>query len=509
MNGIFGKEVTSSKTHKLLAVCRVYPPDRKDTSLSTRLFTHINCLVNNRLIKRSRSRFYLICWVAGALLLAACGSPAPADSPTPTAVQRATAASMPATQVTPTQASVEAPDTEEESTEASLLPTVTPESESSTEASTADRVAAPTFDPSETQVALQPMYEGFDRPLFVTHANDGSGRIFVVEKGGAIRVVRDGVLQDQRFLNIRNRVTSSGNEQGLLGLAFAPNFSESGYFFVNYTDLAGDTVISRFQVDATNPNVADPDSEFLVLTFDQPARNHNGGMLAFGPDGYLWIGTGDGGGANDTYGNGQNPSTYLGKMLRLDVTSDPSVPYLIPPDNPWIEADWNGADMLDEIWAVGLRNPWRYSFDRATGDLWIADVGQNQYEEIHYTVMGTPGGLNYGWPILEGSHCFQGGNCDETGLELPIAEYDHGSGCSVTGGYVYRGSMFPELAGVYLFGDYCSGLVWATTPNPDGTWNTTLVFESGALLSSFGEDEAGEMYATDLNSGIVYQVVAQ
>ncbi|MCC6453573.1 MAG: PQQ-dependent sugar dehydrogenase [Caldilineaceae bacterium] len=433
-------------------------------------------------------RLRLIWLIMGALLLAGCGSPAPTATPAPVATASQTAA--------PTEAP----------SEANLLPTVTAPVAA---APTAERVAAPTFDPAQTQVVLQPVYEGFDRPVFVTHANDGSGRIFVVEKQGSIRIVRGGVVEPERFLTIRDRVTSSGNEQGLLGLAFAPNFGESGYFFVNYTDVAGDTVISRFQVDAANPDVADPNSEFLVLHFDQPARNHNGGMLAFGPDGYLWIGTGDGGGANDTYGNGQNPNTFLGKMLRLDVTSDPGVAYRIPPDNPWVDADWSGVDVLDEVWAVGLRNPWRYSFDRATGDLWIADVGQNVYEEVNYTVAGNPGGLNYGWPIMEGLHCFQGGNCDQTGLELPVVEYDHANGCSITGGYVYRGSLFPDLAGVYIFADYCSGLVWATTRGSDDVWNTTMVFESGALISSFGEDEAGELYATDLNSGVVYQVMAQ
>jgi glucose/arabinose dehydrogenase len=245
------------------------------------------------------------------------------------------------------------------------------------------------------------------------------------------------------------------------------------------------------------------------MQIDQPARNHNGGMLAFGPDGYLWVGTGDGGGGGDTYGNGQNPNSLLGKMLRIDVTSDPSAPYLIPADNPWVNADWNGVDVLDEVWAVGLRNPWRYSFDRLTGDLWIADVGQNVYEEVHFTVMGTPGGLNYGWPIMEATHCFGGGGCDPTGLEIPVAEYDHSFGCSITGGYVYRGSQYPVLQGVYLFGDYCSGIVWATLPNLDGTWSTTQLLDTDLYISSFGEDENGELYVTDLSGGAIYQVTGQ
>jgi glucose/arabinose dehydrogenase len=370
-------------------------------------------------------------------------------------------------------------------------------------------VAAPTFDPAANQIGLQPFLEGFSQPLFLTHAGDESGRIFVVEKGGTIRIIRDGAIVDTVFLDISDRLTAAGSEQGLLGLAFPPNFAESGSFFVNYTDLSGDTVISRFQVDAANPDVADPASEFVVLQIDQPARNHNGGMLAFGPDGYLWIGMGDGGGGGDTYGNGQNPQSLLGKMLRIDVTSDPSVPYIIPPDNPWVGADWNGADVLDEVWAVGLRNPWRYSFDRFTGDLWIADVGQNVYEEVNYTVMGTPGGLNYGWPIMEGAHCFGSDNCDQSGLEMPVAEYDHALGCSITGGYVYRADAYPVLQGVYIFADYCSGIFWVTLPNPDGSWNTTQMLDSDVLVSSFGQDENGELYVTDLNTGVIYQVTGQ
>jgi glucose/arabinose dehydrogenase len=232
-------------------------------------------------------------------------------------------------------------------------------------------------------------------------------------------------------------------------------------------------------------------------------------MLLFGPDDYLWIGMGDGGGANDTFGNGQNPATLLGKMLRIDVTSDPSVPYVIPADNPWVEADWNGVDVRDEVWAVGLRNPWRYSFDRHTGDLWIADVGQNVYEEVNYNVEGTQGGLNYGWPIMEGLHCFAGDDCDQSGLQLPVAEYDHSKGCSITGGYVYRGGQYPLLQGVYIFGDYCTGIVWATIPNPDGSWNTTEMLQAGIQISSFGEDESGELYVTDLSSGAIYQVTGQ
>ncbi len=358
------------------------------------------------------------------------------------------------------------------------------------------------------KLALQPVAEGLRSPVYVTHAGDGSGRLFLVEKPGLIRIVDAGGLRPVPFLDIRDRVGSSGTEQGLLGLAFAPDYPVSGHFFVNYTDRRGDTVVSRFTV-SSDPGVADPRSEFPVLKIAQPAANHNGGMLLFGPDGYLWIGTGDGGAANDRFSNGQNPDTLLGKMLRLDVTGDRTVPYLIPPDNPWVGADWNGRDVRDEVWAVGLRNPWRYSFDRATGDLWIADVGQNRYEEVHFVPAGSSGGLNFGWPIMEGTHCFpETADCQRAGLEIPVAEYAHGAGdCSVTGGYVYRGAQYPALAGVYLYGDYCSGRIWGLARVGAG-WQGALLLESGLNISSFGEDEMGELYVVSLRGGI-YRVVVE
>ncbi|MEZ4737313.1 MAG: PQQ-dependent sugar dehydrogenase [Caldilineaceae bacterium] len=332
----------------------------------------------------------------------------------------------------------------------------------------------------------------------------------MVEKAGTIRMVADGALHDTPFLDITDRVNSSANEQGLLGLAFAPDYATSGFFFVNYTDSRGDTVVARYQVTADDANQADPASEFVVLQIEQPARNHNGGMVLFGPDGYLYIGTGDGGGGGDRYGNGQNPETLLGKMLRLDVTSDPQQPYVIPADNPWVTADWNGADVRDEVWAVGLRNPWRYSFDRATGDLWIGDVGQNQFEEVNYTPAASSGGLNYGWPIMEATSCYNssGDDCIEADFVLPVAEYSHRGHCSVTGGYVYRGPALPALQGVYLFGDYCSGAIWATWFDSSAQWRTELMLESDASLSSFGEDEAGELYVTDMASGTLSRLVA-
>jgi glucose/arabinose dehydrogenase len=324
----------------------------------------------------------------------------------------------------------------------------------------------------------------------------------VVEKNGAVRIIRDGKLLDKPFLDITDRLTSSGSEQGFLGLAFPPDYANRKFFFVDYTDTNGDTVVARFNVSA-DANVADPSSEFVVLKIDQPAQNHNGGNLVFGPDGYLWIGTGDGGGANDRFGNGQNPNTLLAKMLRIDVTSDPTMPYVIPQDNPSSALQWK---VLPEVWAIGLRNPWRYSFDRANGDLWIGDVGQNQIEEVDVVRAGSKGGLNFGWPIMEGFSCFQAASCDQSGLVLPVASYQHGAdGCSITGGYVYRGSQFPALQGVYFYGDYCSGRIWGLDAAKPG--QPRLLLEVGAGLSSFGEDQAGELYITDLARGTVRHVV--
>jgi len=362
------------------------------------------------------------------------------------------------------------------------------------------------FDPEQTALELQPLIEDLDRPLFVTHAGDGSGRLFIIEKGGTLRIYSGGELLGTPFLDITDRVNSSGNEQGLLGLAFAPDYASSGHFFVNYTDESGDTVIARFRATADAPNLADPATEFVVLQIDQPAGNHNGGMLAFGPDGYLYIGMGDGGGGGDRYDNGQNPDTLLGKMLRIDVTSDLAQPYTIPTDNPWVENDWNGADVRDEIWAIGLRNPWRFSFDHSNGDLWIGDVGQNQVEEINFTPANSSG-LNYGWPILEGTRCYNETTCDTADLVLPVAEYEHAAGCSVTGGYVYRGTQFPALDGLYLYADYCRGSLWATWPSEGNTWSTALLLDTGQTVSSFGEDESGELYITDLSAGTVVQIV--
>ena len=355
-------------------------------------------------------------------------------------------------------------------------------------------------DPGSLRVVLDPLSPQLDRPLHVTHAGDGSGRLFVVEKPGRIIILRDGQPLPAPFLDIQGVVGSNGSEQGLLGLAFHPRYRENGRFFVNYTDRNGDTVVAEYRASG-DPDVADPSTARQLLALDQPAANHNGGHLLFGPDGYLWIGTGDGGGAGDRFGNGQNRQALLGKMLRIDV--DTGDPYGIPADNPHA----NGGDTRPEIWAIGLRNPWRYTFDRATNDLWIADVGQNAYEEVNVHRAGSQGGENYGWPIMEGMHCFPAGRaCDTAPYVMPVGEYGRDGGCSITGGYVYRGSQYPELAGLYLFGDFCTGKLWSLDEPTPGDWRMVELLDTPLQISSFGEDEAGELYVTSFHDNRVHRV---
>jgi glucose/arabinose dehydrogenase len=353
------------------------------------------------------------------------------------------------------------------------------------------------------RLATERVAGGLDAPVDVRHAGDGSGRLFVVEKIGRIRIVKNGAPLPTPFLDIAGQVNARSSERGLLGLAFHPRYPSNGLFFVNYTDLNGDTVVARYQVTKENPDRADPSSAKTILAFKQPYPNHNGGNLVFGPDGYLWIGTGDGGSAGDPQGNGQNGQALLGKMLRIDV--DRGDPYAIPPDNPYV----NDPRFRPEVWAIGLRNPWRYSFDRATGDLFIADVGQGRWEEIDVTPAGTRGGVNYGWNIMEGSHCFRpAADCDRTGLALPVAEYGHDKGCSVTGGHVYRGTRIAGLAGVYLFGDFCSGRLWTLTPRPGGGWTMREALTTTFQISSFGEEPDGEILIVSYATGEIYRLVA-
>jgi len=356
------------------------------------------------------------------------------------------------------------------------------------------------------QISIALLASGFSQPTHVTHAGDGSGRIFVVEKAGRIIIVKNGIVQQTPFLDISSRVLSTGGEQGLFSVAFPPGYEAKGYFYVNYTDIPGngDTVVARYRVTA-DPDIADPASEQVILTVDQPFRNHNGGQLAFGPDGFLYIGMGDGGGGGDPFNNAQNTSVLLGKLLRLDVESNPAAAgYNIPATNPFV----SNAAFRGEIWALGLRNPWRFSFDRQTGDLYIADVGQNTIEEIDFQASSSVGGENYGWNVMEGSRCFLSPACSTAGLVLPVAEYDHSSGdCSVTGGMVYRGQEFVSMQGIYFLGDFCTGIIRAMRLS-GAVFERATLLDTGLAISTFGEDEAGNLYVADLQTGNVFKVSA-
>ncbi|GAB4421022.1 MAG: PQQ-dependent sugar dehydrogenase [Anaerolineales bacterium] len=356
-----------------------------------------------------------------------------------------------------------------------------------TEIPSATPVVSATAFPDPNAYTWAEVISGLERPVDIQSPRDGSGRLFIVEKIGRIRILQDNQLLADPFLNISDRVGARGNEQGLLGLAFHPNFSENGYFFVNYTDKSGNTHIARFT--ARTPGFADPATEKDIFYVAQPFGNHNAGALAFGPDGYLYVPLGDGGSAGDPQNNGQNLNTALGSILRLDV--DNGDPYTIPATNPF----------GNEIWAYGLRNPWRISFD-ITGDLYIGDVGQNQWEEIDLIPAGSPGGQNFGWSIMEASYPYHEDSSE--GMTPPIAEYRHGPGCSVTGGYVYRGIM-AEWNGVYFFGDYCSGQVWGLLRSDEG-WQAEVLFDTGMNITTFGLDEAGELYLAS-DSGQILRLI--
>ncbi len=364
--------------------------------------------------------------------------------------------------------------------------------------------------PVPPELELVPVASGLSTPVVVTNAGDGSNRLFIVEKAGRIRIVEDGTLLATPFIDIDSIVNSGSNEQGLLGLAFHPNYEGNGYFYVNYTDSSGDTVVSRFSVTGGNPNVADPGSEFEFLSIVQPYTNHNGGQIEFGPDGYLYIGMGDGGSGGDPGDRAQNLAVLLGKMLRIDIDhADPPLDYRIPADNPFVGV--SGA--AEEIWAYGLRNPWRFSFDRTTGDLFIGDVGQYDWEEIDFQPASSTGGENWGWRCYEATHPHNTTGCGPIGdYDGPVIEYSSASptsNCSVTGGYRYRGGLAPGLKGTYLYGDYCSGKVWAGVYNEmGGTWSAVdLDFSPTPFsLRSFGEDERGNVY---LASGSSVYVIKQ
>jgi glucose/arabinose dehydrogenase len=361
--------------------------------------------------------------------------------------------------------------------------------------------SGPAGPPAGGGVGVQEVVSGLSFPLYLTAPPGDFTRLFVVEKNGRIRIVKDGVLLPDAFLDLSAQV-SSGSEQGLLGLAFDPEYTTNGHFVVHYTDVAGNTVLSRFQAGA-DPDRADPASERVILTAIQPAPNHNGGQVTFGPDGFLYLGLGDGGSGG---GPGQDLSDLLGSILRIDVrTGDP---YTVPPDNPFV----GQLNARPEVWSYGLRNPWRFSFDRANGDLYIADVGQNQFEEIDVSPASEGGGkgVNYGWSIMEGTHCFDEAGCDQTGLTLPVLEYSHSQGCSITGGYVYRGSAIPEIQGHYFYSDFCQGWVRsfryaAGVATEETSW---LALSTGGTIVSFGEDAAGEMYILEAE-GRVSRIVPE
>ena len=350
-------------------------------------------------------------------------------------------------------------------------------------------------------------------PVDLINAGDGSGRLFIVERGGRIRIW-DGRVQ-RTFLDIGSRVNtndSGGDERGLLGLAFPPDYSTKGHFYVNYISSAtsprGATVISRFSVNRANPNDALETSEEVLLVISQPEPNHNGGQIHFGPDGYLYIGMGDGGGAGDVHGsigNGQATNTFLGKMLRIDVegTPDPGSNYAIPSDNPFLL----DPEVPDEIWSFGLRNPWHWSFDRKTGDMYIADVGQYEWEEVNFIPASSTGGENFQWRRIEGFNTFNAGTQITKGTSTdPVFEYDHNAGSSITGGYVYRGQEHPRMEGIYFFGDYNSGRVWGLQQDPSGNWIDRQLLETSLRISSFGEDEAGNLYVASLFTGAIHRL---
>ncbi len=416
--------------------------------------------------------------ILGVLVLTACGGrsaqppglsvPTPIETPTSLAL----AAPLPPSAIPVTPTSTPSP-----------VPSPLPPSP------TAPPIEALNF-PDTSQYTWRPLAEGLNRPVDITHAGDGSDRLFVIEQIGMIRIIQEGVLLDTPFLDIRDRVGSDSNEQGLLGLAFHPNYADTGRLFVNYTDKSGNTVIARFHADPAQPNLADVSSETVLLKIDQPYPNHNGGELAFGKDGYLYLGLGDGGSAGDPQNNAQALDVLLGKILRIDINQGEL--YTTPTENIFAQGQ------QPEIWAYGLRNPWRFSFDRLTGDLYIGDVGQNQWEEIDFLPAGHPAGANFGWRYLEGSHPFSE-QSPPADLELigPIAEYDHSQGCAVTGGIVYRGSEMPEWNGIYVFADYCSGTITGLLQDTQGGWLQQDLFQNIGLIASFGEDEQGEIYLAD------------
>lgn len=357
--------------------------------------------------------------------------------------------------------------------------------------------AAPTWPTITTTDAIG----GFDHPTNIVAASDGTGRLFVTEQVGRIRVIKGGVLLPTPALDIHDIVGSAGTEQGLLGLAFPPGFSSKQYAYIYFTNRAGSSYFYRVRVSASDPDRFDRSTMQLILKVGQPYANHNGGQLAFGPDGFLYIGLGDGGSAGDPGNRAQNLSSLLGKILRLSVESTPAVPgYRIPTTNPFR----NQVGRRPEIWTYGMRNPWRFSFDTATGDLWIGDVGQNKWEEIDRMPSGARGGWNFGWARYEGTHFYKA-RSKVRGFAWPVAEYSHAEGEAVTGGFVYHGPSV-GMEGIYFFGDYGVGKIWGLQQS-NGLWVRQLLLDTPHLISTFGVDENGDLWYADWSGGVIYKVV--
>ncbi|HXQ38944.1 MAG TPA: PQQ-dependent sugar dehydrogenase, partial [Anaerolineales bacterium] len=359
------------------------------------------------------------------------------------------------------------------------------------------------IDPSKLQ--LQPVISGLSQPVFITHADDNSNRLFIIERAGKIRIVKNNALLPTPFLDMQSIVNSVGSEEGLLALAFHPQFESNGYFYTVHTNSSGSIALSRFTASPSNTDQASFGSRTELLVIPHPTnRNHNGGTLAFGPDGYLYWSTGDGGGSGDPSNNAQNLNSLLGKILRLDVNS--ASPYAVPPTNPFYN-DPNPA-VREEIWAYGLRNPWRFSFDNLTHDIYIGDVGQSNIEEIDFQAANSSGGENYGWRVMEGNQCYNPSTgCNQSGKVLPITQYNHTLGCSVTGGYVYRGSNYPSLYGHYFYGDYCSGRLFSIYKDTLSVWQPAVELKDTSFnISTFGEDEQRELYLADYATGTLYNI---
>jgi glucose/arabinose dehydrogenase len=408
-----------------------------------------------------------------SLVLAACGTPPPSPSTTP-------AASV----ASPTQ-----PASGSQSPASSAAPSSIP---------------SPAVTDEPPPLALEVVGDGFEAPIGIESSPDGG--LMVNERSGRVIAVDPATGATSVTLDLTDRVLAGG-EQGLLGLALHPDWPTTTRAFVHYTGLEGETVLAEYTVsEPPLPIVLDPSSERVLLRVDQPYANHNGGQLAFGPDGHLYLGLGDGGSGGDPHGHGQDPTTLLGSILRLDVDTPPAegAAYAIPDDNPFAD----GAGGLPEIYVIGLRNPWRFSFDAATGDLWVADVGQNAWEEVTRLPAGEAGGANLGWNVMEASHCFADPGCDPARFTGPITEYGHDAGCSVTGGHVYRGEAIPGLAGWYVFGDYCSGTVFGIPSDATELIAPRVLLQSGMALSAFGEGDDGELYVADVEAGTLSRIVA-